>query len=743
MKLNDRPELDGSHLVLDGTDRGLTDQFIHKMSGHWRSKKEIIVTQVDEPGPHAVAMSIAAACSGQLIVARDRRDGLRYATIIPAIEVAPPKPLPHPARPANVPTAMQVGSPPSVANDYREHTRYVRSGPMPSTPVSIVIPVYNRREMLGRTLACLTHQTYPLHLIEVVIADDGSSDRPDEVLDSFREHFGGVRYVRQEDEGFRVAEVRNLGVRNAAHENVIFLDCDMAPIPRFVELHVRHLEAFPNALYCGHRRYVDANDVTVEAVRRSIKPMLALHDIETANVEVGRGGASRTTDWRLPIYASSGDLRFEQHPFRVVCGGNLAFTKSLFDIAGGFDETFTDWGAEDVEWGYRVWNRGFYIVPVIDACALHQEPVGGRNETDREVGRSRSRPMLTDRCPVRFRPKVNDGGFKVPLVSIYIPAYNAEDTIVGAVKSALAQTVRDLEVCVVNDGSTDATLARLTEHFHDEPRVRIEDQVNGGIGAASNHAVRMCRGAYIGQLDADDELTPDAVELILAPMLRETRIGVAYGSHVKIDPDGELIGDAWVAPRYSHFMLLHSMIVHHFRLFRARDWYRTVGFAEDIRNAVDYDMFLKMSDVTEMVHVEERVYRYRIHDTSTSRKHQSTQYRNHAVVVGRTLERRGLAASWAMESIDPGDARKYRFVETQSAEQQLALPTSRIRVVGAQDDIESKVRSAFPSWEFEPGNDASTGQLMSPRLSQARALQCAEVLRSALADTNAKVEIAT
>jgi chondroitin synthase len=742
VELNDGPELDGSHLVLDGGDQRLTDQFIHKMTARWRSKTEIIVTRVDEPGPHSAAMSIAAACSGEFVVSPDQRHGLRYATVVPAAEVAEPKPLPHPERPANVPARMKVGPPPSVANDYWEHTRYARSGPMPSVPVSIVIPVCNRRQMLGRTLACLTHQTYPLDLIEVVIADDGSSDRLDEVLDSFRAHFGSVRYVRQEDEAFRVAEVRNLGVRNAAHENVIFLDCDMAPIPRLVELHVRHLESFPNALYCGHRRYVDANAVTVEAVRRSIKPMLALPDIQAVNAGVGRGGASRITDWRLPIYASTADLRFEQHPFSVVCGGNLAFTKSLFDIAGGFDESFTDWGSEDVEWGFRVWNRGFYIVPVIDACALHQEPPGGRNETDREVGRSRSHPMLTDRCPVRFRPTENDGGFTVPLVSIYIPAYNAEDTIVGAVQSALDQTVRDLEVCVVNDGSTDATLARLTEHFHDEPRVHIGDQVNGGIGAASNHAVRMCRGAYIGQLDADDELRPDAVELMLAPMRRDTRIGVAYGSHVKIDSRGELIGDAWVAARFSHFTLLHRMDVHHFRLFRARDWYRTVGFAEDIRNAVDYDMFLKMSEVTDMVHVEERVYRYRIHDRSTSRKHRSTQYRNHAVVVGRTLERRGLAARWAMEPIDPRDARKYRFVETQSA-QQFALPTSRIRVVCAQGYIESKVRSAFPSWEFEPGNGASTGQLTSPRLSQARALQCAEVLRAALADTNAKVEIET
>ncbi|MGA9278281.1 glycosyltransferase family 2 protein [Ilumatobacter sp.] len=299
-----------------------------------------------------------------------------------------------------------------------------------------------------------------------------------------------------------------------------------------------------------------------------------------------------------------------------------------------------------------------------------------------------------------FRAWDNDGGFTVPLVSIYIPAYNAEDTIVGTVQSALDQTVRDLEVCVVNDGSTDATLDRLSEHFSDEPRVRIGNQENAGIGAASNHAVRMCRGAYIGQLDADDELTPDAVERMLAPMLADTRIGVSYGSHVKVDANGDRIGDAWTAPRFSRFTLLHIMIVHHFRLFRARDWNRTTGFAEDIRNAIDYDMFLKMSEVTEMVHVDERVYRYRVHGESTSQKHQPTQYRNHALVVARALERRGLAADWTMEPLDNDDPRKYRFVKTQAPRRSLESPMSPIDAGG--DRAESV---CGPTRTDEPSDD--------------------------------------
>ena len=58
-----------------------------------------------------------------------------------------------------------------------------------SMSVSVVIPVYNRKEKLAKTIAGLTQQTYPLELIEVIIADDGSSDNPDELIELFSKHF--------------------------------------------------------------------------------------------------------------------------------------------------------------------------------------------------------------------------------------------------------------------------------------------------------------------------------------------------------------------------------------------------------------------------------------------------------------------------------------------------------------------------------------------------------------------------
>ena len=79
----------------------------------------------------------------------------------------------------------------------------------PKIPISIVLPVYNRIDMLRRTMAMLTHQTYPLDLMEVIIADDGSSDHPEQLILEFEDYFD-VNYVRQKDLGYRLSHVRNL-----------------------------------------------------------------------------------------------------------------------------------------------------------------------------------------------------------------------------------------------------------------------------------------------------------------------------------------------------------------------------------------------------------------------------------------------------------------------------------------------------------------------------------------------------
>ena len=92
------------------------------------------------------------------------------------------------------------------------------------------------------------------------------------------------------------------------------------------------------------------------------------------------------------------------------------------------------------------------------------------------------------------------------LVSVIIPAYNAGTTIGDALISILGQTHQELEVIVVNDGSTDAT-SSIVRGFHD-PRIHLIEQTNAGVCAARNAGLDRARGTYIGFLDADDAMEP-------------------------------------------------------------------------------------------------------------------------------------------------------------------------------------------------------------------------------------------
>src|SRR5580765_3587457 len=96
-----------------------------------------------------------------------------------------------------------------------------------------------------------------------------------------------------------------------------------------------------------------------------------------------------------------------------------------------------------------------------------------------------------------------------PLVSILMPAYNAEEWISESIESALAQTWDNTEIIVVDDGSSDGTLAVAQRYA--SPNVTVTTQPNQGAAATRNKAFSLCKGEYIQWLDADDILAPDKV----------------------------------------------------------------------------------------------------------------------------------------------------------------------------------------------------------------------------------------
>ncbi len=128
-----------------------------------------------------------------------------------------------------------------------------------------------------------------------------------------------------------------------------------------------------------------------------------------------------------------------------------------------------------------------------------------------------------------------------PLVSVIIPAYNADTFIRAALGSAVHQTYQDIEIIVIDDGSMDRTAEIVREFMAQDPRVRLLQQANAGVAAARNYGVRMARGSLIAPLDADDLWKPTKIERQVACFLTtDDRLGLVYTwSHI-IDEDGQI-----------------------------------------------------------------------------------------------------------------------------------------------------------------------------------------------------------
>ncbi|MBD1809592.1 glycosyltransferase [Microcoleus sp. FACHB-SPT15] len=114
----------------------------------------------------------------------------------------------------------------------------------------------------------------------------------------------------------------------------------------------------------------------------------------------------------------------------------------------------------------------------------------------------------------------------MPTISVVIPAYNAERTILETIASVQQQTFSDFELIVINDGSTDRTL-ELLYNVQDE-RLKIFSYENGGLPVARNRGISQANGEFIAFIDADDLWTPDKLELQLAALQQHPEAGVAY-----------------------------------------------------------------------------------------------------------------------------------------------------------------------------------------------------------------------
>ncbi len=139
------------------------------------------------------------------------------------------------------------------------------------------------------------------------------------------------------------------------------------------------------------------------------------------------------------------------------------------------------------------------------------------------------------------------------LVSVVVPTFNRAYCIQRAVDSVLAQTYRDVEVILIDDGSSDGTSEVVARRYGGDQRVRYFRQDNTGISGARNTGLARARGAYIALLDSDDEWVPWKLELQIACLRAHRDLGMTWTDMLAVDPGGAVMSEAYLRRMYSAY----------------------------------------------------------------------------------------------------------------------------------------------------------------------------------------------
>ncbi len=200
-----------------------------------------------------------------------------------------------------------------------------------------------------------------------------------------------------------------------------------------------------------------------------------------------------------------------------------------------------------------------------------------------------------------------------PNVSVCIPTYNRKDYLRETLNSIFAQTYKDYEIIVVDDGSTDGTEDMIKEL--DFP-VIYHRQENSGDAAARNKLLQLARGRYILFIDSDDLLLPDAIEGLVRVMEMETEDVVAYGPYLRIDHDSNVYGRCR-RKLYSGNITKHLFdnICVHFggSMFPRKILKEFPVFDTSLKVCSDYDFWLRISTKHRFVALSNPVFKRRRH----------------------------------------------------------------------------------------------------------------------------------
>lgn len=259
--------------------------------------------------------------------------------------------------------------------------------------LSIIIPTFNRKKLLEKTLMYICNQkNVNMHEVEIIVVDDGSNDNSDEVVNKYKAENANIKYVyipRQAAESNR-SKVRNIGISQAVGKYITFIDCGVVIPERFVENVLNIYDELKEAAAIFHYTLGVNVDVNSEEAK-------VINELSTQNFSSIVKQLEKSYEWadtREELFDSvNGKLSRLPAPWTL--GWSLVITvpKKYVDYINGFDESFVGWGSEDIDFCYRLYKKGVQFISESTKKSIHIPHIIS-NSSGKEISNIKNREKL-------------------------------------------------------------------------------------------------------------------------------------------------------------------------------------------------------------------------------------------------------------------------------------------------------------------------------------------------------------
>lgn len=256
----------------------------------------------------------------------------------------------------------------------------------------------------------------------------------------------------------------------------------------------------------------------------------------------------------------------------------------------------------------------------------------------------------------------------MPKISTLMSVYNGDRYLEAAVDSILAQTFKDFEFIIINDGSSDRSLSILESYAKQDDRLRLINQQNSGLTKSLNKALALSCGELIARMDADDIAMPERFERQVEYLETHPKCVIVGCEVLQIDMDGDPICEMGVAQ--SHKQIETELLkgcggaIRHPAVMMRREPLMAIGgYREKFKMTEDLDLFLRLAERGELANLPEVLLHYRLHLNSVNFTKAQQQTQEVIAVLEEAYKNRNLNVpvklpSWRFKETKPIDSHR-------------------------------------------------------------------------------------